>query len=205
MSDPVPGRTNTAVASGEARRQAIVASATTLFAEHGHHATSLAQIGAGAGISRAAVLHHFGTKEAILHAVLDAHEQRIWPVLAGIAEDRGLAAIARLVEIVQHNVVHREHAELWAMVVAEAATPGATLRPRVQENYAMFRAGIVRFVNEAREDGELRDGVDGDTVAIGVLGFINGTTTSWLIDSTIPLVELVDAHLQQVVADLRAG
>jgi len=205
MNEPVPGRTRTAVASGEARRTAIVAAATTLFAEQGHHATSLAQIGASAGIGRAAILHHFGSKEAIVHAVLDAHQRRIWPVLASIAEDRGLTAFARLGEIVRHNVAHREHAALWAMVVAEAASPDATLRPRVQENYNAFRAGIRRFLSEAREDGELRDGVDDDAVAIGVLGFINGTTTSWLIEPTIPLVELVDAHVQQVAADLRAG
>lgn len=204
MTAGVPGRTNTAVASGEARRVAIVAAATTLFAEQGHHATSLSQIGARAGVSKTAVAYHFTSKEAIVHAVLDAHQRRIGPVLMGIAEDRGLVALGRLWEIVAHDEHHREHAALWGMVVAEAASHDATLRPRVQENYGNFRAGIARFLREAREDGEVRDGIDDEAVATDILAVINGTTTSWLIDGNIQMVPIVQAHLQRVIADIRA-
>lgn len=40
------------------------------FAAHGYHATSLQQIADAAGVSKASVLYHYSSKEALLEAVL---------------------------------------------------------------------------------------------------------------------------------------
>lgn len=60
-------------------RTAILDAAEALFAEQGYHATSLAQIGERAGVSRGTPGYFFGAKEALYRAVLDrcfgeAHE-----------------------------------------------------------------------------------------------------------------------------------
>jgi AcrR family transcriptional regulator len=52
-------------------RTAILRAARLLFGEHGFGATTIDQIGAGAGVAKGAVYHHFATKEAVFEAVFD--------------------------------------------------------------------------------------------------------------------------------------
>jgi AcrR family transcriptional regulator len=58
-------------------KQRILDAAETLFAEKGFHATSLRDITADANVNLAAVNYYFGSKEALLDAVL---ERRIAPI-----------------------------------------------------------------------------------------------------------------------------
>lgn len=51
-------------------RQALIAAATELFAEHGFDGTSLRAITQAAGANIAAVNYHFGSKEGLIDAVL---------------------------------------------------------------------------------------------------------------------------------------
>src|SRR5690606_34005678 len=51
-------------------REAILDSAEALFARQGHDGTSMRQITSEAGVNLAAVNYHFGSKEALVQAVL---------------------------------------------------------------------------------------------------------------------------------------
>src|SRR3546814_17821279 len=51
-------------------REAILDTAETLFAQQGHDGTSMRQITSEAGVNLAAVNYHFGSKEALVQAVL---------------------------------------------------------------------------------------------------------------------------------------
>jgi AcrR family transcriptional regulator len=201
--EQLAGRTATAVARGEARRRAIVEAAMTLFATRGVHATTLAEIGARAGIKRPALLHHFASKEALVHAVLDEHERRFRPTQRSIAAHRGLDAITRLVEIAEFEAVNRERVALWTMLLTDAVSADSVLGRRMRTHYETFRWAVNKMLAEAEEDGELRPGVDQAMQANMIIAFFNGIETSWLLDPSLPLVETVKAHLATVVADLR--
>src|SRR5713101_4974501 len=62
------------LAKGEDRRQRILAVAQRLLVRHGSRGTTLGQIAGEAGVSPAGLLHHFESKEQLLHAVLDARD-----------------------------------------------------------------------------------------------------------------------------------
>jgi AcrR family transcriptional regulator len=64
----------TLLAKGEDRRQRILAAAQRLMTRNGSRGTSLGQIAREAGVSPAGLLHHFESKEQLLHAVLDARD-----------------------------------------------------------------------------------------------------------------------------------
>jgi AcrR family transcriptional regulator len=199
------GRTDAAVARGEARRAAIVAAAAELFAESGYHATRLSDVGARVGIGRPAVLHHFESKEALVHAVLDEHERQFMAVRMRIAQHRGLAGLEQLVQIMEFQYEDRRRTTLWTMLLAESTSPGAPLRARMIENYNQFRFSITWLLGQAKEDGDLRPEVDFDREANVVIAFFNGLETSWLLDETVPIVELARGFLDELIARVRKG
>lgn len=51
-------------------REIILETAEQLFAQQGHDGTSMRQITSAAGVNLAAVNYHFGSKEALVQAVL---------------------------------------------------------------------------------------------------------------------------------------
>lgn len=63
-------------------RAEFVGIAADLFASHGFSATSLDDIAAAAGYSKAAVLYHFGSKDDLLVAVMEYHIDEINDLVA---------------------------------------------------------------------------------------------------------------------------
>ena len=62
------------LAKGEDRKQRILTVAQRLLARNGWRGTTLAHIASEAGVSPAGLLHHFESKDQLLHAVLDARD-----------------------------------------------------------------------------------------------------------------------------------
>lgn len=58
--------------SADERRNAIVAAATKVFAEHGFHGTTTRELANAAGVSEALLYKHFPSKESLFTAILAA-------------------------------------------------------------------------------------------------------------------------------------
>jgi AcrR family transcriptional regulator len=67
---------------GEDTKEAIRRRAMVDFRHQGYEATTLSEIGGHLGISRAAVLHHYGSKLRLLHAVVDPYLEAIAELIA---------------------------------------------------------------------------------------------------------------------------
>ena len=74
------------------RRDQIVATAATLFAERGYHGVSVGDLGAACGISGPALYRHFASKDAVLAEMLVGISVRL------LAEGRRRAAAADTAE-----------------------------------------------------------------------------------------------------------
>jgi AcrR family transcriptional regulator len=72
-------------------RAAILEAAERLFSEHGFDGTTMAAIGASAGLSRGAPGYLFGSKEQLYRAVLGALFEDSREVLPGLPHDADLA------------------------------------------------------------------------------------------------------------------
>jgi AcrR family transcriptional regulator len=82
-------------------RAAIVSSARRLFGSRGYAATSIDEVAAAARVTKGAVYHHFGSKEALFRAVYDeveAEAQRI--------DEGDLPREAGPVELILYGVQH---------------------------------------------------------------------------------------------------
>jgi AcrR family transcriptional regulator len=67
-------RMNVKVEKGQATRQALIETATRLFADHGYAGVSTEAVLKASGVSRGALYHHFAGKEALFEAVFEAME-----------------------------------------------------------------------------------------------------------------------------------
>ena len=76
------------VERGQATRQHLVDTATSLFTEQGFAGTSIEAVLLKSGVSRGALYHHFDGKEALFEAVLEAVEAEI--AAATVAATRGI-------------------------------------------------------------------------------------------------------------------
>lgn len=101
-------------------RDGLVQAATRLFAERGIHGTSLQQIAEAAGVSKAAIYHHFRTKEQVTEAVLAPALEAIAQIVrtAQLHEDRRTQVESVIVGMADQAVRHRD---LWAIVLHDAA------------------------------------------------------------------------------------
>src|SRR5690348_2033028 len=77
-------------AAGPSRRQQILAVAAQLFARHGFHGVSIADLGTAVGISGPALYRHFPGKEALLTELLVGISEHL---LAG-----GQALVAKIAD-----------------------------------------------------------------------------------------------------------
>lgn len=69
----------------------ILRSSWALFHRHGYHDTSLQQIADAAGLGKAGILHHFGSKAGVMKAVIDfAIDWYHRKVLSVVKEDGSL-------------------------------------------------------------------------------------------------------------------
>jgi AcrR family transcriptional regulator len=137
-----------------ARRDKILEAAAELLARHGYHAVSLADIGAAAGIVGSGIYRHFGSKSAILDALLDQAMDRLvgnaaGALASGAGDEQVLGALVagqvafavddrRLVQLYQREIHtlpeadrrrlrrrQRHYLEEWVHVLA-GVRPGIT-------------------------------------------------------------------------------
>ena len=199
----LPGRTLTGVDRGAERRRLILSATRELIAEHGVGGLRLNAVAERAGIGRPGLLHHFPNKEALLHAVLDQHEQTVGSDLQSIAEHGGLRSVRALADIARYDVRDRLGAAVWAELVADAARSEAVLHDRLIGAYESYLAAVRAFLEAAIAEGDVRADADLDQETILIIAMIRGLETSWLLDERVPIVELVERFLDQTIERLQ--
>lgn len=89
--------------------EAILRSSWSLFHERGYKNTSLQQLANAAGLGKAGLLHHFGSKEGLMHAVIEFGAEWYRTRVLSIAKDEGTIAerleamLERQFQLVQLN------------------------------------------------------------------------------------------------------
>src|SRR5262245_40429388 len=88
---------------GAKTRRAIVDAALDVFAVRGFRSGALPEIADKVGLTPAGILYHFGSKEALLVAVIAERDRRAGDLIADLTGDdveslRGLVRIAELCE-----------------------------------------------------------------------------------------------------------
>jgi AcrR family transcriptional regulator len=164
-------------------RQALIDAAASLFAERGYHDSSVAAIGERAGVSRGLVNHHFGSKENLLAAVIEAHIHE-WEhdVVAPVIVDKhGLTALHAI--IFAHLELARkrpEHLLLLYRLMAEATDPRNDIGEAFAAVHKRWRDQGKYWWDEGVAAGEIDPSIDQDANASVIIGSVRGITFDWL-------------------------
>lgn len=167
----------------DAARAALIEAASTLFAERGYHNSSVAEIGARAGVSRGLVNHHFGSKENLLTAVIETHlrEWELDVVAPAIAGKNGLEALKAI--IFAHLELAKQrpaHLLLLYRLMGEALDPRNDLGDAFATVHKRWREQGRYWWDEGVAAGEIDGGRDQDANASLIIGAVRGITFDWL-------------------------
>ena len=194
MTSPRPYAT--LLAKGEDRRQRILLAAERLLARNGWRNTSLAQIARNAGVSAAGLLHHFSSKEQLLHAVLDARDAD-----DDTHADRSGDLIEEIQRVAERFARAPELVGTFTVLLAENVLPEAPLHDRMLKRYRAAVDIVADLIRRGQDAGRYRTDFDAGIKAAEILAFINGMEMSWLLDPSIPLNEVFTAYAETLARD----
>jgi TetR/AcrR family acrAB operon transcriptional repressor len=194
---------NTKKAEQSARSQRLlIDAASRLFAEKGYADTSVQAIAEASGVSRGSISWHFGSKEGLLFAVVDAAfaewESEVLTRL--LREGRGPASLGDVVEAHLGFVrADPEIVRLFFVLLFDALGPRADLRPRYAAIYQRFRSYGSNWLRAARETGAIPADVDPDAASTTIIGALAGITCQWYLDHERVDLDRAHAALAQVL------
>jgi AcrR family transcriptional regulator len=187
------------LAKGEDRRQHVLEVALRMMATGGGRATTLGQVARAAGVSTAGLLHHFSSKEQLLHAVLDARD----------AQDEAIADLDGDLESQLHSMRTRFDRPpgmvgTFIVLLCESLDPDAPLHERFLRRYRTGLAMIAAGIRRGQHAGRYRADVDPDIKAREVLAVLYGIEASWLLDPAMPVAAVYAGYTSGLLEELCA-
>jgi AcrR family transcriptional regulator len=184
-------------AKGDDRKARILAMAQRLLTRNGWRNTTLAQIAGAAGVSPAGLLHHFESKEQLLHAVLDARDAD-----DDSHADRAGDLISEVAAVADRFYRSPELIGTYSVLLAENLDPEAPLHDRLAARYRSAGDIVAGLIRRGQRAGQFRLDIDVTVKATQILAFITGMETTWLINPSVPLTEVFKEYSESLARDL---
>lgn len=189
--------------TGVRRREQIVAVAIEVFGEHGFAGGSIRAIAEQAGVSHAALLQHFGSKEGVLMAVLEEWDRQT--VDARLADVTGLDYFRRLAAVMGAHQHNHGLLQLFTTIAAEAANPSHPAHAFIQQRYITNLATLAKHLQQAVDAGEIGPLTPAEiNVEVRlVTAVLDGIGLQWLLDPTTDMAGSVDTYITRTIAGWR--
>ena len=190
MSEPRP-RTFTE----EARRRQIIDCTIELVGERGPAAASLAAIAARAGISKAAVLYHFASKDAVLDATMH-HVLTSYAVAVGKRVDAAGGPEEMLVAYLRGTIAYMHDHPAQVRVIVEGLVRDPELAPGSPGQASRWQA-VAGILAQGQRAGAFR-AFDTRALALMINGALDGVVAEWIGTAELDL-DLAAAELETAV------
>ena len=167
-------------------KRALIDAAVELFGERGYRATSLKAIGERATISHGVIPFHFGSKEGLLLAVVDAcfeeFREAVFGALSDHDRDFGIGDLRALTESLLAFQQERPRVgRLFQVLMFEALGPNPELRPHFREFHDRIAEVGRAWLMAGQGRGSIREDLDIEATVDAVLCFFNGVRTHSLL------------------------
>ncbi|GAB3746582.1 TetR/AcrR family transcriptional regulator [Microlunatus parietis] len=169
----------------QARRAQLVEVTIDLVARHGYAGTSLQRIADAAGITKAAVIYHFASKNAVIKAAYDFVIARVVEHVGArvdAAPDPAAAVEAYLTGMIDYVAAHPAQARLLTETMIESGANEAAGNP----DPSAKNATLATLIKSAQRSGGYRKDLDPDWLAVILGGAADGIAARFLTDDPAP-------------------
>lgn len=173
-------------AKGVARREEILESALEVIGRRGYQNASLKHIAEDVGVTPAALLHYFGSKEELFTEVLrkrDEHDE------AGRIPAGASDAKRAFLDVIQHNTEVPGVVELFSRLAVDAVDPDHPAHDYFLERRERLRETIAEAF--AVDGG--RPALDPDTMSRVIQAVADGLQLQWMIDRSVDMPGIIGA------------
>jgi AcrR family transcriptional regulator len=190
---------------GADRRQAILEAATEVFARRGFRSGGLAEVAEAVNVSPANILYHFGSKEALLLAVIEYRDQRaqflgadLWPN----SDSDVLDSLLGLVRFAEMAEAEPGLAMLHTVLQIENLDPADLAYEYFQQRTQRAQRWVTSLLDTAQANGSVRADVDTEAKGREIIAFLEGAAVLWLLNRQLSIKDLYINYLNGVVNDL---
>jgi AcrR family transcriptional regulator len=194
----------------ERKRQELVESAASAFAERGFRRTTIDDIAQRAGVAKGTVYLYFKDKEDLFYATFEWFNQQSMayagPAMAAAGDTASrLRALAE--SAARFMVENRQWYPLTLEVWSAAGSQDARQRfaDAMRELYDEYRQATAAIIAGGQSSGELR--ADLDPVALGAMltGAIDGLLLQCWFEPTLDPMPLIDGLLDPLLRGMRTA
>lgn len=171
-----------------------------LFGTQGYHKAGLATIAERAGVTASAVIHHYGSKQQLLRAVLDEHDARSAARLSDYVGQGARGLIDALLDNATHMQANVHLATLHTTLQAEHlnADDQDEIRARFLHRSRELRRAMAEILHEVTTDPE--------ATAAEILAFQEGALILWRLDpERTDLRALYENYLGRLISTDKAS
>ncbi len=198
-------RRNSTAKADDTTREQLLDAATTLFAEHGIAATTIAQIAAHVGVTSAMVHYYFKTRDQLLDAIVEERIMRftaiVWDSFTGSEADP-IALVNGLVDrLFKACDIMPWLPPLW---IREIVNEGGLLREKTMQHMSLDRQKkFVECVSAGQKRGEVNEGIEPRFLFMSIVGLTLLPLAAAKIWDRVPTLEgLGKDDLARHVAEL---
>ncbi len=184
------------------RREDVLRAAMSVFGQRGYNKGALVEVAEQAGMTHAGVLHHFGSKEGLLVAMLQYRDGLEAAGVPGRAQTEGPAFLGHLLETVKENTDRPGVVQTYTVLSAESVTAGHPAQSYFRDRLTGLRdkiAGVLAEVTDREaDDSEVRDS------ASALIALMDGLQVQWLLDpDAVDMPRIVAKVMDELVDELR--
>jgi AcrR family transcriptional regulator len=185
------------------RKAELVHAAARLFSERGYHGTSMQHLGDALGIQRGSLYAHIGSKEELLHAVVDAGARHFLAraemaaALAGPADKR----LRRL--LIGHIETAIENLDAATVFLNEWRYLSGELRKDIKHKRDRYEAILRDIIEDGIVAGEFRSDTDVTFAARLVLSAGNWTFAWYRPDGAFGATEIGERFADLVLRGMK--
>ena len=184
-----------------ARRREILDAAVEIFGSRGYTGGTLQEIADQVGMTHAGILHHFGSKHALLVEVLRHRDETDVADLDGQHIPDGMPLFRHLVRTALLNAHRAGIVQAYVVLSAESVTAGHPGRDFFEKRYRTLRAEVAHaFAVVCAERGiTAPDTVD--VASAGILAVMDGLQVQWLLDpDAVELARASEFAIEAIVS-----
>ena len=184
---------------GEITRERLIEVACDEFVHHGFHATSMRQIADKAGVAVGGIYNHFGSKDDLFAAVLDAYHP-YHAVMPALQQSQGVTKEAIIRDAVRRvwEHVHGQENRLVPLLLIEMVEFQGRHMAAVADRLFPI---LVEFVNRFDERGEPL-ALPAPVVLRGLISIMIGHMLTEMFLQGSPLMQALDYDWLDITIDI---